>query len=325
MRSVTHSTFGDPAVVLELTDTPVPEPKAGEVRIRMVLSPLHNHDLLTVAGLYGYKPELPAIGGTEAMGRIDALGEDVSGFEIGQRVTIAGVHGAWAEYFVAPAAQLVPLPDAISDEVGAQLIAMPLSAVALIEFLGVKAGDWIIQNAANGAVGKVLAMVAKTRGIHTVNLVRRDDGVAELAALGIDNAVSTANPGWQDKVRAIVGDAPVAAGVDAVGGKSSGDLLSLVGENGVLASFGAMSGEPMQISPADLIFKQVTVKGFWFSKVAGTLAPADMGRMVGELVQLAASRKLRLDVEGIFDLADAKKAAAASAVPGRKGKVLLRG
>lgn len=199
MRSVIHTTFGDPADVLTIGDTPQPEPGAGEVRIRTLLSPIHNHDLWTIRGSYGYKPALPAIGGSEAAGVIDALGEGVTGVAVGQRVVVAGVHETWAEYFIAPAALLVPLPDAIPDEAGAQLIAMPLSALMLLEFLEVKAGDWIIQNTANGAVGKTVAMLAEARGIHTVNLVRRDAGVAELAEAGVGNAVSTAEAGWQDR------------------------------------------------------------------------------------------------------------------------------
>ena len=324
MRSVIHTTFGDPAEVLAMGESPLPEPGKGQVRIRTLLSPIHNHDLWTVRGSYGYKPALPAIGGSEAAGIVDALGEGVEGVTIGQRIVVAGVHETWAEYFIAPAALLVPLPDVIPDESGAQLIAMPLSALMLLEFLEVKAGDWIIQNTANGAVGKTLAMLARARGIHTINLVRRDAGVAELAEAGVDNAVSTAEAGWRDKVRDLTGGAPIRAGVDSIGGQASGDLLALLGENGLLVSFGSMKGEPMQLSSGDLIFKQVTVKGFWGAKVSEALSREDKRRMIGELLRLAATGELKLPVEAVFGFEDAAKAAAASAEPGRKGKVMLR-
>src|SRR3546814_15365721 len=77
-----------------------------------------------------------------------------------------------------------PMPDAIADETAAQLIAMPLSALMLLEFLQVGRGQWIVQNAANGAVGKALAMLAATRGLPVLGLVRRADSVGEMAALG---------------------------------------------------------------------------------------------------------------------------------------------
>ncbi|WP_345784552.1 alcohol dehydrogenase catalytic domain-containing protein, partial [Stenotrophomonas sp.] len=74
MRAALHDTFGDPTVVLHGGDAATPQPGKGEVRIRTVLAPIHNHDLWTVRGQYGYKPTLPAIGGSEATGVIDALG-----------------------------------------------------------------------------------------------------------------------------------------------------------------------------------------------------------------------------------------------------------
>lgn len=324
MRSATYAAFGEPSDVLTLGDSPVPQPGAGQVRIRTILSPIHNHDLWTIRGQYGYKPQLPAIGGTEAVGIVDALGEGVQGIAPGQRVAVASVQGTWAEYFLAPAQGLVPVPDVITDEVAAQLIAMPFSAISLLEFLQVERGDWIIQNTANGAVGKTLAVLAQARGVHVVNLVRRDAGVDELAALGIDHAVSTAQEGWKKTVRSIVADAPIRAAVDSIGGSASDDLLELLGESGVLVSFGRMTSEPMQISQGNLIFKHATIKGFWASKISAAMSAQTKQQLFEELLRLAARGELKLPVDGVYDLADAAQGAAASMQPGRKGKVLLR-
>lgn len=324
MRSAIHTTFGEPADVLALEESPVPEPGPGQVRIKTILSPIHNHDLWTVRGSYGYKPELPAIGGSEAVGTVDALGEGVTGITIGQRVSVASVHGSWAEYFLAPAAGLVPVPDSISDEAAAQLIAMPFSAITLLDFLEVASGDWVIQNTANGAVGKTLAMLAAARGVHIVNLVRRDAGVEELAALGIANAVSTATDGWQDRVRAITGDAPIRAAVDSIGGQASAELLSILGEDGLLVSFGTMAGEPMQISSGNLIFKQAVVKGFWGSKVSAAMPAEAKRRLLGELIRLVASGELKLPAGAVFGLDQVADAVRASLTAGKAGKVLLK-
>lgn len=324
MRSAIYAAFGEPGVVLALSDRPVPQPGAGQVRVRTILSPIHNHDLWTIRGKYGYKPQLPATGGTEAAGIVDALGEGVQGIAPGQRVAVASVQGTWAEYFLAPAQGLVPVPDGIADEVAAQLVAMPFSAISLLEFLQIERGDWIIQNAASGAVGKTLATLAEARGVHVVNLVRRDASVGELAALGIDHAVSTAREGWKKTVRAMVADAPIRAAVDSVGGHASDDLMELLGENGVLVSFGSMTGEPMQISPGNLIFKHTTVKGFWASKISAAMPEQTRQRLFAELLGLAAKGELKLPVDKIYDLADITEAVTASMQAGRKGKVLLR-
>lgn len=324
MRSIRHHTFGEPADVLAIEDAPTPQPAPGEVRIRTILAPIHNHDLWTIRGQYGYKPALPAIAGSEGLGVIDALGEGVEGLAIGQRVNAASGRGTWAESFVASAKMVIPMPDAIDDEIAAQLVAMPLSALMLLEFLQVERGQWIVQNAANGAVGKTLAMLAAARGVPVLSLVRRDAAVEEMKALGIDHVVSTGTVQWQRDARAILGDGGAHAAVDSVGGQASADLLSLLGQDGTLVSFGAMGGEAMLIPPGEMIFKHATVKGFWGSKVSREMSLADKRRLVGELIQRAGAGELVLPVDAIFDLDDAAQAAAASLRPGRGGKVMLR-
>lgn len=324
MRSATHSRFGEPAEVLALADSPIPEPAPGQVRIKTTLAAIHHHDLWTVRGSYGYKPDLPAIAGSEAVGIIDALGEGVSGLSIGQRVATASAHGTWAEFFTVAAAGVVPLPDTIPDETAAQLIAMPFSALTLVDFLGVNAGDWIVQNTANGTVGKSVAMIAAARGINTINLVRRDEAVAELAALGIKNVVSTAGEGWQDQARALTGDAPIRAAIDSIGGSASGDLVMLLGKDGLLVSFGAQRGEPMQIPSGELIFKHITVKGFWGSRVAADMPAEKRTALMREMIGMIISGRLKLPVDGIFGLDQIGDAVRATLTPGKAGKVLLR-
>ncbi|MGA1838804.1 zinc-binding dehydrogenase [Herbiconiux sp. 11R-BC] len=324
MLALTHATFGEATDVLEVTDRPLPEPGPGEVRVRTVLSPIHNHDLWTIRGTYGFKPELPAASGTEAVGVIDALGEGVTSPQPGQRVATGGTFGVWAEYFVAKAAGLIPVPDAITDETAAQLISMPFSALSLLDYLDVQPGDWIVQNTANGAVGRLVAQFAAHRGVRVLGLVRRDAGVDELAAIGIHDVVSTEKNGWQDAAAAVLDGASPKAAVDSVGGSSAADLLGLLGEGGTLWSFGAMGSGELQISSGALIFKNVTVKGFWGSRVSREMDAAKRGELFAELFARVGSGEVELPVEAVFPFEDARKAAAASAVPGRAGKVLLR-
>ena len=324
MRAVIFNAFGDPAEVLHAADRPKPEPGPGEIRIKMVLSPIHNHDLATIRGIYGYKPPLPAVGGTEALGIVDAHGEGVSAPAIGQRVTLAGASQAWAEYFLAPAARAIPLPDSIGDAIGCQISAMPLSALMALEDMGAKPGDWIAQNAATGAVGKTLAKIARAKGVRVLSLVRRPEAVGELAALGIGDAVSTSDPKWRAQAREIVGAGKIVAALDSVGGEDSGHLLGLLAENGLLLTFGAMGNKPMMLNPGELIFKQATVKGFWASKRSGTTSREDLGRMLRELMGYAASGVIDLPIDKAFTLEEAGAAARASAEPGRGGKIAFK-
>lgn len=325
MKAAIHDTFGEPADVLETKTTDTPEPAAGEVRIKTLLSPIHNHDLWTIRGNYGYKPELPgAIGGSEAIGTIDAVGDGVDSQMIGQRVTVAGVHGTWAEYFIASAASVLPLPDAIPDTLGAQLIAMPFSAISLLEMLKAKKGDWIIQTAANGAVGKIMAVLAEARGINLVNLVRRDDAVTELTGMGIDNVLSTSDDDWKAKAQALIGKGGAVSAIDSVGGELATDLTDLLGANGELVVFGTATGTPLALSSGTLIMKQITVKGFWGAKVSADMDPALRTRLITELVTLAAQGTLTLEDGGIYGLDQVADAMKAALTPGRAGKVMLR-
>lgn len=324
MRSASYNSFGKPAEVLTITDSPKPEPGPNEVRVKTVLASIHNHDLITVKGQYGDKPDLPATAGSEALGIIDAVGDNVKGVSVGDRVAAASVHGTWAEYFIAPAAMVFTVPDELEDEIAAQLIAMPLSALMLLEFLQLQPGQWALLNAANGAVGKSFAMIAAARGVPTIGLVRRAEAAEELTDLGIKHAIDTSQSNWKDQVRDIVGESPISAAVDSLGGEASNDLLDLLGPNGTLVSFGVMAGEPMILNPSNLIFKQAVVKGFWGSKTSREMDIQNKKRLINELIERGIDKQLTLPVEAIYDLEDIKKAVSGEVQKGKKGKVLLR-
>ncbi|WP_348654720.1 zinc-binding dehydrogenase [uncultured Psychrobacter sp.] len=324
MRSATYNEFGKPTEVLSLGDSPIPEPKPTEVRVKTVLASIHNHDLLTIRGQYGFKPEMPAIAGSEAVGVVDAVGSEVKNLKVGQRVAAASVQATWAEYFVADEDMVFAIPESLDDEMAAQLIAMPLSALMLLEFLEAKSGQWIIHNAANGAVGKSLAMLAAARGVNTINVVRSSDAIKELEAIGAENNVSTDNEDWKEQVKAILGEDKISAAVDSVGGENGGELLSLLGHDGTFAVFGAMSGKPMVLNPTHMIFKQATMKGFWGSKLSQEMSVENKQRLINELIERAVEGRLKLPVEATFDLADITKAVDGKLQSGKNGKVLLK-
>ncbi|MDH2416214.1 zinc-binding dehydrogenase [Nocardioides sp. CER19] len=323
MRAIVHESFGEPSEVLTVQEVPTPEPGPREVRVRTLASPIHNHDLWTVRGSYGYKPELPARAGTEAVGVVDAMGAEVTGLQVGQRVVTGGTFGVWADYFVAKAAALMPVPEGLPDDTAAQLVAMPFSAISLLDTLDLQPGDWLAQNAANGAVGRLVAQLARARGVNVLGLVRRAAGVDELRALGIDDVVATDSDDWRDRVTQITGGAPVRVGIDSVGGSATGDLVSVLAEQGTLVVFGAMASSTMQIPSGDVIFKDVTVKGFWGSRVSAAMDADKRAALMAELYQRITSGSLTLPVEESYSFEQVADAARANFAPGRSGKILL--
>lgn len=321
MRAVVYSSFGDPASVLELGDRPAPEPGPGQVRVKMTRAAIHNHDLWTIRGSYGQRPALPAIGGSEGAGVVEMLGDGVTNLKVGQRVAAFGA-GTWCESYLTPAAAAVPLPDVIGDDAGCQLVAMPLSALVLLDSYAAEGDDYIVQNAANGAVGKTLAKIAKARGKNVLNLVRSAAGVRELEGQGIPGAVDTSADDWRERVKATVGNGKIRCAIDSIGGQASGDLCSLLAPGGKLVAFGSMSGEPMKLDSGPFIFKQITLEGFWLSK-QNQPAPAKWVALVEELVKLVATKQIELPVAAVFPLERAREAATASAGAARGGKVVL--
>ncbi|CAM3509972.1 zinc-binding dehydrogenase [Paracoccus nototheniae] len=325
MRSVTHDRFGEPDQVLQTaTAAPRPEPQADEILIRVLMAPIHNHDLWTIRGSYGVRPSLPATAGSEAVGIVEATGPGTDPALKGRRVAVAGVTGAWADYAIARAEGTIPVPDTMPDEAAAQLIAMPFSAITLLEFLQVSRGDWVIQTAANGAVGKIMAVLARSRGIRLLNLVRRPEAAEQLAALGMTDIVSTSDPDWVARARAIIGPDGARAAVDSVGGTVAAGLVDLLGTDGLLVPFGSMTGEDLQLPAGPIIFKHLSVKGFWGARIMPATPPADRQRMFAELIGLVMDGTLKLPSGGSFGLDQPAEAVIAALTPGREGKVMFR-
>jgi len=234
------------------------------------------------------------------------VGEGVTNVKPGDRVT-GGAAAAWSEFYLTQAAGLAVVPDTIDDATACQLTAMPMSAVRLLADLDVRPGEWIVQNAANGAVGKMLSKLAADRGINVLNIVRRQEAVAELAADGIGNAVSSEQDDWQALARALTGGAPVVRAVDSIGGRASDELMDLVAQGGRLVSFGALSGRPLQVTAENLLFKQATISAFWGARPETKMTPADLGAARADLIRRAASGELKLPIAQVFSLDQAPK------------------
>ncbi|MDN5901186.1 MAG: zinc-binding dehydrogenase [Brachybacterium sp.] len=324
MRSVSHDHFGEPADVLQTVAAEALAPTAGEVLLRLVLSPIHHHDLWTIRGSYGVRPELPAVPGSEAVAIVEQLGTGVDSVAVGDRVAVTGVPGAWAELFIAPADALLPLPAELPDDAAAQLVAMPFSAVALLEHLDLASGEALVQNAATGAVGRLVAQFARARGLRVISLVRRSSGIEELAAQGIDDVIATDQEDWEEQAREMIGDAHVAAGLDSVGGDAAGQVMSLLGQGGRLVVFGAMGGSTMALPSGPIIFRNLTVEGFWGARVSAEMNPEVRHRLLTEIVTRVLAGEVTLPAAGTFALDEVVDAVAATLTDGRQGKVLLR-
>lgn len=321
MKVVTYSELGNPSDVLAVVEKSPRSPAAGEVRVEVLSAPIHNADVLQIAGQYGRSPALPATPGGEGVGRVLEVGEGVTHLAVGATVFISS-GGTWAQQVTGPASSFIPLPPGDRDQL-AMLVASPASAHLMLErYVALNEGDWLIQSAANSAVGSAVVQLAKARGVRTVNLVRREEVVAGLLELGAD-VVLVGTDDLPTRVAEATGGAPIKLALDAVGGPVFGQLVDVLGMGGTLVTYSQVVEEPASLRPADLIFKQITMAGFWLSKWFEEASEADTHALFGKLVPLVVSGQLTLPVDSAYDLDDVAEAVRRSSAGRRKGKVML--
>jgi NADPH:quinone reductase-like Zn-dependent oxidoreductase len=326
MKSVRFNEFGEPTKVLSVEDMPQPEPDAGQVLVKLRARPINPSDLLTVQGLYGLLPKLPATPGLEGMGEVAAIGDGVKHLSLGQRVIPIGVPGTWQEYVLAPSAQLIPVPDSVSDQTAAQFVVNPLTAwIMVFEELKVEPNEWLLQTAAGSTLGRVVLQLARIRGFKTINVVRRREQVEELKALGADEVICTSDEDLAERVKEITGKDGVTKAIDAVGGETGAAVANALGRGGVMLVYGLLSGKYMPIDSGRMIFTSSAIRGFWLSQWMRTASPEQQQKVTSELLRLMATNEVAPPVEAEYTLEEIRLAVEHSQRAGRSGKVLLVG
>lgn len=312
-----------PHAVIEAVPFARPELVAGQALVAVLAAPINPSDVLQLTGQYGMLPPLPAVGGSEGVGRVIELGPETQGPAVGQTVLLPAGSGTWATHVVVPAARLIPLP----NEADARQLAMltvnpPTASLLLSDFAHLQPGDWVIQNGANSGVGSYVVQLAKLRGLKTVNVVRRESAVQSVQAQGGD-VVLVDGDDLADRVKAATGGAAIKLGVDAVGGKATLRLAASLTEGATIVNYGALSGEPCVVSPRELVFRDITLKGFWLARWFRTTPQPKQVGLLTELAGLIAAGKLGTPIQATYEVAKIKEAVAAAAAGERHGKILI--
>lgn len=325
MNALQLSAFGRPTTAPELVKSEPPEPGAGEVLVALEAAPINPSDLLLITGRYGYRPPLPAPLGAEGVGRIIGVGPAVDPVRIGERVLIVPTleSGTWQDQTVIDEGDAVPVDPAADALQLAMLGINPLTADLLLRrFTDLAPGVWVGQTGANSAVGRYIIALAKAAGVRTLNVVRRPELAAELLDAGAD-AVVVSGPDLGEGVAKALGDAPLSLLLDGVGGEVVTELASRLSFGGTVVSYGAMSGAPAVVSPADLIFRDIRLRGFWLKHWLDTAPPPEITAAYARLAALVADGTLRAPVAATYPLEQYGDALAHAAQAGRDGKVLF--
>jgi NADPH:quinone reductase-like Zn-dependent oxidoreductase len=318
MRAVHLTAYGNPVDGLSYVDIPAPEdPGPNQVLIGVEFSPLNPSDLLLARGIYALRPPLPTVIGNEGVGRVLAVGSGVHNVKVGDRVLAPLSSFTWRERMVVSADGLFALPpDADPRQLAMLAINPPTAALLLSEYVDLKPGEWVVQNSANSGVGRWVIAFAKKRGLKTANIVRRPELVDELTAIGGD-IVIVDSPDITEKIKAAIGQAELRLALDGVSGLATGVPAATLSPRGTLVSFAAMSLAPMSISPLDVIFKPLTMRGFFMAhpEFAAKLAPA-----MAQATEMIASGRVHIPVAATYGLSSIKEAVAHAQ---RGGKILL--
>jgi NADPH:quinone reductase-like Zn-dependent oxidoreductase len=329
MKAAVFDSFGDASQMLHIRDVPDPMPGPGQVRVRMIMSPINPSDLLVVQGLYGVLPKLPSTPGFEGVGIVDEVGPGLMAQLLrlkGKRVVaINSAGGNWADMAIIPARQARPIPDDIPDEQAACFFVNPATVLALARHvLAVPKGEWLLQSAAGSTLGRMLINLGRHDGFKTLNVVRRHEAIDELKKLGGDAVISSSDGPIDEQVRQITGGAGAKYAVDPVGGETGTAVFRSLAPGGRLVLYGTLSGEPLTVDPRLVISGPRTVEGFWLGHWMRERSIPSALLVFREIVALIRQGVLRSEIGEIFPLAEIKEAARQAGVVGRQGKVLLK-
>ncbi len=293
--------------VLEYIDYTPAEPGPLEVRVRNQAIGLNFIDTYFRSGLYP-APALPSGLGTEGAGVIDALGSEVTGFNVGDRVAYAGGPlGAYSELHILPATALVALPEAISFEQAAAVMLKGLTVQYLLrQTYAVKAGETVLFHAAAGGIGLLACQWAKALGVKLIGTVSSPEKAARAKAMGAWETIDYSHEDVAQRVLELTDGKKCPVVYDGVGHDTWQASLDCLAPRGLLVSFGNASGAVTGVNLGILAQKGSL---YVTRPTLGSYAtPANLPGMARELFEMISSGQLNVEVSQRYSLAEAAKA-----------------
>lgn len=326
MKAVLVTRFGPAAEVATLAELPDPGPPgSGEVLLDILAAPINPSDFLVFQGRFGATPPaLPAPAGGEAVAQVAALGEGVTNLKIGDLIlALHAGRGNWRQQVLAPAAGVRALPAEADPLQLAMLAVNPATALHMLtRYVTLSPGDWLIQNAGNSAVGHCVIWLARQRGLRTISVVRGADQVDPLLATGGD-IVMVDGPDLPARVTAAAGEQPIRLALDAVAGTATARLARCLAPRGTLVVYGLLSSPDCTIPASELVFRDIALRGYWFTPWFECAAPQERAALYAELGPLVVDGTIRVAIEACYPLERVRDALAHAARPDRSGKILL--
>ena len=306
--------------------------KDDQVLVKMKLAPINPSDINMVEGTYFIRPPLPAIVGNEGVGEVMEVGKGVKSLRVGDWVNPADSGwGTWRSLAVSSEKDLSKVANDIPELGAATVVVNPCTAYRMLtDYVDLKAGDVVMQNGANSAVGQAVIQLARERKVTTVNIVRNrpdiQDLVQMLKALGADHVITEdfcRSPEMKPFMKSL-SSAPRLA-LNGVGGQSATELLRSLAQGGAMVTYGGMSRKPVTVPTGVLIFKEVRVLGYWNTEwnARNRDSPAKR-KMVDEICDLMRQGKFLPPPSDVYEIEQYKDAVVAATEGFKSKKVVLK-
>jgi NADPH:quinone reductase len=320
MKAIRFDQTGGPEV-LKFEDIELPPPAAGQVRVKHTAIGVNYVDTYHRSGLY--KLPLPSGLGSEAAGIVEVLGAGVTTLKTGDRVAYAGATGAYAQANNVPADKLVKLPASVSDEDAAAAMLKGMTVQYLLKrTYPVKAGQTILWHAAAGGVGLIAGQWAKHLGVTVIGTVGAESKIPLAKENGSAHVISTHDPEWPKKVRALTNGEGVPVVYDSIGKATFAGSIDSLAIRGMLVTFGNSSGAVPAFEPSLL-----AAKGSLYitrpTLVHYTRNAQELQETADDLFAVIASGAVKIQINQRFPLADAAKAHQALESRGTTGATIL--
>ncbi len=318
MRAIRVTETGEPEV-LRIAELATPEPGPGQVLVRVEAAGVNFVDTYRRGGLYPVP--LPHTPGTEGAGTVAALGTGVDTVAVGDRVASVDMVGAYAEYALAPADRLVPVPDNVTTRQAAAVLLQGITAHYLVnDSFPVRVGDPVLVHAAAGGVGLLLTQLAKAAGGQVIATTSTPEKAELARAAGADEVLGY--DGFAAQVRKLTGGEGVAAVYDGIGATTFEESLASLRVRGTLVVYGYASGRPPlfdidRLQHLGSLYVTRPTMGHFIRTREELLARA------GALLAAVGDGALSVRVHEAYPLADAHRAHRDIASRGTTGKLLL--
>ena len=308
---------------LALVDLDLPEPGAGDVRVRVEAAGVNFPDALIVQKKYQVQPPLPFIPGTEVAGTIDAVGAEVKHLKSGDRVAAIVGTGGFAQFVCAPATLVAPLPDGIASDTAASFtLTYATSHHALFDRAGLKAGETLAVLGAGGGVGLAAVELGKIAGATVIAAASSDEKLAAAREHGADVSINYGRVELRDALKEATGGRGVDVIYDPVGGRYAESALRSLAWRGRLLVVGFADGQIPQLPANLLLIKGTSAVGVFWGEFARR-EPRENVRMMGELFAWLAQGKLKPHVSHAYPLRETPQALEALLERRAVGKLVI--